>query len=119
LHPTCSTNKKNTEKFTLDVRNISGNVHICILKYGSAFSHCVWHRSTRRIDHGHEAYKAKILRLEVNIICVEGKTFGVLVFWQEQVTETCRGKPIVTTCNSFFFTLSILEKCKLFFEHYC
>uniref|UniRef100_A0A3P9PE02 Uncharacterized protein n=1 Tax=Poecilia reticulata TaxID=8081 RepID=A0A3P9PE02_POERE len=74
---------------------------------GPAFSHCVWHRSTRRIDHGHEANEAKVLRLEVNIICVEGKTFGVLVFWQEQVTESCRGKPIVTTCNSFFFSLFI------------
>uniref|UniRef100_A0A3B5MYY8 Uncharacterized protein n=1 Tax=Xiphophorus couchianus TaxID=32473 RepID=A0A3B5MYY8_9TELE len=79
---------------------------------GSAFSHCVWHSSTRRIDHGHEANEAKVLRLEVNIICVEGKTFGVLVFWQEKVTETCRGKPNATSYNKFFFSVffcNILE----------
>uniref|UniRef100_A0A3P9NMG1 Uncharacterized protein n=1 Tax=Poecilia reticulata TaxID=8081 RepID=A0A3P9NMG1_POERE len=55
---------------------------------GATFSHCIRDGGARRIDHRHEANKAKVVYLEVDIICVEGKAFGILVLWHEQVAKT-------------------------------
>uniref|UniRef100_A0A3B3YX42 Uncharacterized protein n=1 Tax=Poecilia mexicana TaxID=48701 RepID=A0A3B3YX42_9TELE len=55
---------------------------------GATFSHSIRDGGARRIDHRHEANKAKVVYLEVDIICVEGKAFGILVLWHEQVAKT-------------------------------
>uniref|UniRef100_A0A3P9K2R0 Uncharacterized protein n=1 Tax=Oryzias latipes TaxID=8090 RepID=A0A3P9K2R0_ORYLA len=63
-----------------------GNVYLDASR--SAFPNSIRDSSTRRVNHGHEANKAKVARLEVHIICVKGKTLGILVLWQENVAET-------------------------------
>uniref|UniRef100_A0A3P9JTC3 Uncharacterized protein n=1 Tax=Oryzias latipes TaxID=8090 RepID=A0A3P9JTC3_ORYLA len=56
-----------------------------------AFAHSVGHSGTRRVNHGHEANKAQILRGEVHLVCVKSKTHGKLIVGQVIMTETWRG----------------------------
>ena len=62
----------------------------------SAFPNSIRDSCSRRVNHGHEANKAKVVCLKVNIIRVKGKAFGILVLWQEQVAETWRERQYVT-----------------------
>lgn len=56
----------------------------------SAFANSIGNSSTRRVNHGHKTNKAKVVCLEVDIICVKGKALRVLVFWEQAVAETCK-----------------------------
>uniref|UniRef100_A0A3Q3FI39 Uncharacterized protein n=1 Tax=Labrus bergylta TaxID=56723 RepID=A0A3Q3FI39_9LABR len=56
---------------------------------------------TRRVNHGHEADEAEVLRGEVHLISVESKALWELVIRQVEMAETCRKKclsePILST----------------------
>lgn len=58
----------------------------------AALAHSIGHSSTWGVNHGHEAHKAEVICLEVDVVCVEGKAFGILVLREEQMAETCRTK---------------------------
>jgi len=55
---------------------------------GAALAHGVGHGGARRVDHGHEAHEAQVVRLEVNVVRVERKALRELVLGQEDVAET-------------------------------
>lgn len=56
----------------------------------TAFTHCIWHCSTRWIDHGDEAKEAELLRGEVHVIAVEGVSSRKLRRRERGVAEACR-----------------------------
>lgn len=64
----------------------------------AALANSIRYSGTRRINHGHEADEAKVVRLEVDVISVEGKSLGVLVLWQQQVAETWRTNEETAQC---------------------
>uniref|UniRef100_A0A3B3CE65 Uncharacterized protein n=1 Tax=Oryzias melastigma TaxID=30732 RepID=A0A3B3CE65_ORYME len=56
----------------------------------ATFAHSIGHSGAWGVNHGHEPHKAKVVGMEVDIICVESKAFWVFVLWHEQVAETCK-----------------------------
>lgn len=55
---------------------------------GAALAHSVGHGGAGRVNHGHETHEAKVVRLEVHVIRVEGKSFRIFILRQEEVAET-------------------------------
>ncbi|KAL4616802.1 hypothetical protein GN956_G21670 [Arapaima gigas] len=53
-----------------------------------ALAHSIGHSGTGWVNHRHKAHEAQIVRLEVNVVCVKGKAFGILVLRQQQMAET-------------------------------
>lgn len=56
----------------------------------AAFTHCVRHSGTRRINHGDETQEAELLGGKVHVVAVEGETSGELGWRQIQVAEACK-----------------------------
>uniref|UniRef100_A0A8D3AB19 Uncharacterized protein n=1 Tax=Scophthalmus maximus TaxID=52904 RepID=A0A8D3AB19_SCOMX len=56
----------------------------------AAFTHCVWHSGTRRINHGDETQEAELLGGKVGVVAVEGEPSGELGRRQVQVAEACK-----------------------------
>uniref|UniRef100_A0A8C6UDF8 Uncharacterized protein n=1 Tax=Neogobius melanostomus TaxID=47308 RepID=A0A8C6UDF8_9GOBI len=54
----------------------------------TALAHGVGHGGSGRVDHGHEPHEAHVVYLEVHIVCVKRKAFGILLLRHEQVAET-------------------------------
>lgn len=54
----------------------------------AALAHGIRDGCPRRVDHGHEAHKAEVVRGEVHIITVEGKALGELLLGQVVMAET-------------------------------
>uniref|UniRef100_A0A3B4B346 Uncharacterized protein n=1 Tax=Periophthalmus magnuspinnatus TaxID=409849 RepID=A0A3B4B346_9GOBI len=53
-----------------------------------ALAHSVGHSGSGRVDHGHEADEAQVLRGEVHLICVESKALWELLVGQVVMAET-------------------------------
>lgn len=54
----------------------------------AALAHGVGDGCPGRVDHGHEAHKAEVVRGEVHIVTVEGKALGELLLRQVVMAET-------------------------------
>uniref|UniRef100_A0A3Q1IZL6 Uncharacterized protein n=1 Tax=Anabas testudineus TaxID=64144 RepID=A0A3Q1IZL6_ANATE len=54
-----------------------------------AFADSIRHSGTRRVDHGHETNKAKVLSGEVHVISIKIITLWELVIRQVEMAKTC------------------------------
>uniref|UniRef100_A0A8C5HC14 Uncharacterized protein n=1 Tax=Gouania willdenowi TaxID=441366 RepID=A0A8C5HC14_GOUWI len=57
------------------------------------FPHSIRHSSTRRVNHGHETDKAKLLSGEVHLISIERKALRELIVSQAVVTKIIKITP--------------------------
>lgn len=87
----------------------------------AAFTHCVRHSGTRRINHGDEAQEAELLGGEVRVVAVEGESSRELRCRHIQVAEACKSRGIseviihkwhlgvYTAVRQFFMTLRMFN----------